>query len=79
MFSLADPGKQFALVTRHIESIRSNMGYKGCRVFVYVERNLGFEAEHHRRALSHLPGVAFYVDQSANRVGVLTTEQVWSV
>jgi len=64
-------------VTQHILNIRANMGYKGCRVFVYVERNLGFEAEHHKRALSHLPGVAFYVDQSANRVGVLTTEQVF--
>jgi hypothetical protein len=41
---------------------------------VFVERNLGFEAEHHKRALDYLPGVSFYVDQKANRVGVLTTE-----
>jgi hypothetical protein len=31
-------------------------------------------AEHHKRALEHIPGVSFYVDQAANRVGVLTTE-----
>jgi hypothetical protein len=45
-------------------------------IFIYVERNLGFEAEHHKRALGHLPNVTFYVDQKADRVGVLTTEQV---
>ena len=39
-----------------------------------MERNLGFEAEHHKRALEHIPGVTFYVDQKASRVGVLTTE-----
>jgi hypothetical protein len=69
-----DPAKQFDLVTRHISRIRMDTGRKGCRVFVFVERNLGFEAEHHKRALDHLPGVSFYVDQKANRVGVLTTE-----
>lgn len=60
----------------HIAAIRSGLGRKGSRIFVYVERNLGFEAEHHRRALGHIQGVKFYVDQAANRVGVLTTEQV---
>ena len=69
-----DPAKQFDLVTRHISRIRMDTGRKGCRVFVFVERNLGFEAEHHKRALEHIPGVTFYVDQKANRVGVLTTE-----
>lgn len=44
--------------------------------FIFVERNLGFEAEHHKRALDSIPGVNFYVDQKANRVGVLTTEAV---
>ena len=39
-----------------------------------MERNLGYEAEHHKRALGDIPGVSFYVDQKANRVGVLTTE-----
>ena len=76
LFFGADPGKQFARVEEHIRAIRAGIGRKGSRVFVYVERNLGFEAEHHRRALGHLPGVKFYVDQAANRVGVLTTELV---
>ena len=73
---LADPGKQFALCARHIGRIRERLGFKGSRVHVFVERNLGFEAEHHQRALKDVPGVAFYVDQTANRVGVLTTEAV---
>lgn len=41
-----------------------------------MERNLGFEAEHHQRALGHLPNVTFYIDQKADRVGVLTTEDI---
>lgn len=46
------------------------------RFFIFVERNLGFEAEHHKRALDTIPGVNFYVDEKAGRVGVLTTEAV---
>ena len=49
-------------------------GKSASPIIVYVERNLGFEAEHHKRALDHIPGVTFYVDQKASRVGVLTTE-----
>jgi hypothetical protein len=41
-----------------------------------VERNLGFEAEHHKHALSHIQGVRFHEDERAGRVGVLTTESV---
>jgi len=69
-----DPERQFDLVGKHIARIRQDQGRKASRVFVYVERNLGFEAEHHKRALEHIPGVSFYVDQAASRVGVLTTE-----
>ena len=72
----ADPAKQFALVAGHIATIRQELGRKASPVTVFVERNLGFEAEHHKRALGGLPGVHFYVDQAANRVGVLTTEEV---
>lgn len=43
------------------------------RIVIFVERNLGFEAEHHKRALEGLPSVEFYTDQKAGRVGVLTT------
>ena len=31
---------------------------------IYVERNLGFEAEHHHRALHDVQGVEFYVVRS---------------
>ena len=40
----ADPDKQFDLVGKHITRIRQDQGRKTSRVFVYVERNLGFEA-----------------------------------
>ena len=62
------------MVVQHIARIRKDAGRKTSRFFIFVERNLGFEAEHHKRALDHLPGVHFYVDHKASRVGVLTTE-----
>jgi hypothetical protein len=62
------------MVAQHITRIRADTGRKTCRFFVFVERNLGFEAEHHKRALEGIPGVTFYVDQKAGRVGVQTTE-----
>ena len=61
-------------MVQHITRIRSDVGRKTSRFFIFVERNLGFEAEHHKRALDYIPGVTFYVDQKASRVGVLTTE-----
>ncbi len=56
--------------------LRMIPGKSASPITIYVERNLGFEAEHHKRALDHLPGVSFYIDQKANRVGVLTTEAI---
>ena len=50
----ADPGKQFDLVCEHIGKLRAVPGYAYSRVIIYVERNLGFEAEHHQRALNGL-------------------------
>jgi len=35
--------------------LRRLQGYGASRVIVYVERNLGFEAEHHQRALASIP------------------------
>lgn len=43
---------------------------------IYVERNLGFEAEHHARDLGGMPGVMFHQDVAAKRIGVLTTDAV---
>ena len=56
--------------------LRQIPGKSASPIVIYVERNLGFEAEHHKRALDTLPGVSFYLDQKANRVGVLTTEAI---
>ena len=41
-----------------------------------VERNLGFEAEHHERALAGIPMTRHRVDHQAKRFGILTTEEV---
>ena len=41
-----------------------------------VERNLGFEAEHHEKALGNLHNVRFRIDRQAKRFGILTTEEV---
>ena len=57
----SDPGRQFELAAHHIHSIRRQPGFGDSRIIVYVERNLGFEAEHHQRALGDMPGVEFYV------------------
>ena len=43
---------------------------------LYVERNLGFEAEHFQRALCNEDLVHFYRDEQAGRTGILTTETV---
>ena len=56
--------------------LRQHPGRVASPVIIYVERNLGFEAEHHKRAIDSVPGVTFYIDQKANRVGVLTTEAI---
>ena len=72
----ADPGKQFDLVAHHIRSLRREPGLSGSRVIIYVERNLGFEAEHHKRALNLLPNTVFYTDEAHDRVGIMTTNPV---
>ena len=71
-----EPTKQFMLVEEHICSLRKNLYRARSKVVIFVERNLGFEAEHHRRALGHLENVVFFEDVKAGRVGVLTTDSV---
>ena len=46
------------------------------QVIIMVERNLGFEAEHHERALNGLPRTRFRIDHAAKSYGILTTEEV---
>ena len=71
-----EPTKQFMLLEEHIHKLRSNLYRSNSKVTIFVERNLGFEAEHHKHALQHIPGVSFHCDERAGRVGVLTTDSV---
>ena len=72
----AEPDKQFALCERHIMRIREREVFRHSEIIVMVERNLGFEAEHHQRALSGIPLTRHRIDHQAQRYGVLTTEEV---
>jgi hypothetical protein len=71
-----EPSKQFRLVEEHIQKLRENLYRSGSKITLLVERNLGFEAEHHKRALSHIPNIVFHEDEKAGRVGILTTDNV---
>lgn len=72
-----EPVKQFALLEQHIETLRRrHIEWLESMVYIYVERNLGFEAEHHQRALEHLPNTKFRIDMQAKRVGMLTTQSI---
>lgn len=65
------------MLGEHITRLRNTSAlWRWSRVVVYVERNLGFEAEHHARAFDGFPGVTFRIDQTAQRVGVYTTNAV---
>ena len=43
---------------------------------IFVERNLGFEAHHHKRALAYLPNVSFYIDAQHDQVGMITSNPI---
>jgi hypothetical protein len=45
-------------------------------IVIMCERNLGFEAEHHERALRGIPKVRHRIDHGAKRIGILTTEEI---
>merc|ERR1719163_781537 len=71
-----EPEKQFALVERHIERIRDVDLYRFSPIVIMVERNLGFESEHHEKALRNLPNCRHRIDHQAKRFGILTTEDI---
>jgi hypothetical protein len=73
---ITDPEKQFMLLIDHIARIRNIIIFEISQIIVFVEFNLGFEAEHHERALRGLHNVSFYKDVKRQRVGILTTLQV---
>jgi hypothetical protein len=73
----AEPDRQFAMIEDHIKRLRSaKVQWQFSAVEIYVERNLGFEAEHHKLALQHLPRVSFRMDPGKDRVGVYTTQPI---
>lgn len=73
----SDPEKQFSLLKRHITALRGNPYWRTSKITVYVERNLGFEAEHHEYALRGFDSrVVFFYDSAVQRCGVLTTNSV---
>ena len=71
-----EPQKQFDLLADHIVRLRKNLKWTNSRIVIYVERNLGHEAEHHRHALKDIPGVFFREDPKSGRVGMLTTNEI---
>ena len=75
-YQIAEPEKQFALLERHLRRLRERPIFQYSQIVVMVERNLGFEAEHHQRALAGIPLTRHRVDHQAKRYGVLTTEEI---
>ncbi len=73
---MAEPSKQFALVERHINRIRAVTTLAFSEIIIMCERNLGFEAEHHHRALAHIPNTRHRIDHAGKRYGILTTEEI---
>jgi hypothetical protein len=45
-------------------------------IVIYVEANLGYESEHHERAMRGLANVYFHRDVKRGRVGVCTTHAI---
>lgn len=74
--TITEPERQFALVERHINRIRDHELYRLSPIVIMVERNLGFESEHHEKALRYLPNCRHRIDHKAKRFGILTTEDV---
>jgi hypothetical protein len=72
-----EPDRQFAMIEDHIRRLRvARPQWVRSHIKIYVERNLGFEAEHHKLALQHLPYVSFRIDPESDRVGVYTTQTI---
>ena len=61
---------------RHIHKIRRQLVFETSEIIIMVERNLGFEAEHHQRALAGIPMTRYRVDHTAQRYGILTTQDI---
>ena len=75
-FFFTEPEKQFALLEKHIHGIRQREIFQNSEIIIMVERNLGFEAEHHQRALNGIPLTRHRIDHQAKRYCILTTEEI---
>ena len=71
-----EPERHFALVRDHIQGLRRIPEFQFSTIQIFVERNLGFEAEHFERSLQQEENVVFYRDVDAGRTGILTTDRV---
>jgi len=76
VYACEDPSKHFALFAQHVAMIRQDPAWMLSHITVFVERNLGFEAEHHYRELRHMENLDFYYDAQSERHGILTTNEV---
>jgi hypothetical protein len=72
----AESSRQFALVERQIQRIKSQPLLLFSPIIIMCERNLGFEAEHHERTLHGIPHTGHRIDHAAKRYDVLTTETI---
>jgi hypothetical protein len=63
-------------VRAHIDDLRQIPQFQFSTIQIFVERNLGFEAEHFEKALRDEENVVFYKDVEACRTGILTTDRV---
>lgn len=73
-----EPTKTFDILERHIDQVRQSYSMlRNSIVSIIVERNLGFEAEHLFRECRHkIQRCVFLREPLANRVGVLTTQEL---
>ena len=71
-----EPSKQFALVERQIQRLKSLPLLLFSPIIIMCERNLGFEAEYHEHVLRGIPHTRHRIDHAAKRYGVLTTEVI---
>jgi len=63
-------------VQRHIHKIRQQVVFENSEIIIMVEHNLGFEAEHHQRALAGIPITRHRVNHTAQRYCILTTQDI---
>lgn len=61
------------LLADHLARIRRKVEWMQSPITIFVESNLGYEAEHHERSMRGLYKVSFYFDPKRRRVGVTTT------